>query len=115
LEAAIALRRRASFYSTLTSDVNPEKGASRNWTRGESQVWSEKAKANASIQPMEENSQQTGHSTRFFFSKILSRNDSISTSELGFSHGVGVNIVVPDTSMPMPSLGKCGIGSYSRN
>jgi hypothetical protein len=26
-----------------------------------------------------------------------------------------VNIVVPDTSMPMPSLGKCGIGSYSRN
>ena len=80
LEAAIALRRRASFYSTLTSDVNPEKGASRNWSRAESQVWSEKAKANASI--LEDNSPQVGQSVRFLFSKILSCNDSMKSFRL---------------------------------
>ena len=83
--------------------MNPEKGASRNWARGESQVWSEKAKANTSIQPMEENSQQTGQSARFLFSKILSRNDSMPTSELGYSPRI--NAVEPDNSMAMPSLG----------
>lgn len=82
LEAAIALRRRASFYSTLNSELNPEKGASRNWSRAESQVWSEKAKANASIQtPLEDNSPQIGQSARFLFSKILSRNDSMPSTE----------------------------------
>ena len=102
MEAAIALRRRASFYSTLTSDVNPEKGASRNWTRGESQVWSEKAKANTSIQPIEDNSHQSGQSARFLFSKILSRNDSMPISDLGFSPKV--NAVESDSSQAMPSL-----------
>jgi hypothetical protein len=52
---------------------------------------------------MEDNSQQTGQSARFLFSKILSRNDSMNTSELGFSPRV--NIVEPDILMPMPSLG----------
>lgn len=81
LEAAIALRRRASFYSSLNSELNPDKGASRNWSRAESQVWSEKAKANASLPLTDDNSQQTGQSARFLFSKILSRNDSLPSNE----------------------------------
>ncbi len=101
LEAAIALRRRASFYSTLTSDVNPEKGASRNWSRAESQVWSEKAKASASI--LEDNSPQVGQSARFLFSKILSRNDSMPSSEPMFSPRQ--NVVESETLPAMPSFG----------
>ncbi|XP_057381286.1 uncharacterized protein LOC130703854 [Daphnia carinata] len=102
LEAAIALRRRASFYSTLTSELNPEKGASRNWSRGESQVWSEKAKANTSIQPIEDASPQVGQSARFLFSKILSRNDSMPTTELGFSPRT--TVAEPEASHLIPSL-----------
>lgn len=102
LEAAIALRRRASFYSSLTSELNPEKGASRNWSRGESQVWSEKAKANTSIQPTEDIIPQVGQSARFLFSKILSRNDSMPTTELGFSHRA--TVIESDNSQPIPSL-----------
>ncbi|KAI9549955.1 hypothetical protein GHT06_005226 [Daphnia sinensis] len=102
LEAAIALRRRASFYSSLTSELNPEKGASRNWSRGESQVWSEKAKANTSIQPTEDVSPQVGQSARFLFSKILSRNDSMPTTEPGFSPRA--TVVESDASQLMPSL-----------
>ena len=101
LEAAIALRRRASFYSTLTSDVNPEKGASRNWSRAESQVWSEKAKANASI--LEDNSPQVGQSARFLFSKILSRNDSMPSSEPMFSPRKSV--VESEALQALPSFG----------
>ena len=81
MEAAITLRRRVSFYSTLTSDVNPENGVFRNqWSRAESQVWSEKAKANASI--LEDNSPQVGQLVRFLFSKILSCNDSMESFRL---------------------------------
>lgn len=62
----------------MNSDLNPEKGASRNWARAESQVWSDKAKANVSLQTAMEDSNvsQTGQSAHFLFSKILSRNDS---------------------------------------
>ncbi len=78
LQAAMALRRRTSFYSSMNSDLNPEKGASRNWSRAESQVWSDKAKANVSIQVATEDnnhSSQMGQSAQFLFSRILSRND----------------------------------------
>ena len=80
MEAATTLRRRVSFYSTLTSDVNPENGVSRNWSRAESHVWSEKAKANASI--LEDNSPQVGQLVRLIFSKILSCNDSMESFRL---------------------------------
>lgn len=103
LEAAIALRRRASFYSTLNSELNPDKGASRNWSRAESQVWSEKAKANASMQPsVEDNSPQVGQSARFLFSKILSRNDSIPSSDVIISPRK--NVTESETLSVIPSL-----------
>lgn len=78
MQAANALRRRASFYSSMNSDINPEKGASRNWARAESQVWSDKAKANVNIQaPSDDcNSSQVGQPAHFLFSRIISRNDS---------------------------------------
>jgi len=79
LEAALALRRRASFYSSMNSDLNPEKTASRNWARAESQVWSEKARAGVNMSVMssaEDNSQSASQPAHYLFSRILSRNDS---------------------------------------
>lgn len=39
LQAALALRRRASFYSSLNSEYSQAGGAgSRHWARAESQV-----------------------------------------------------------------------------
>lgn len=102
MEAAFALRRRASFYSSLSSDLNAEKGASRNWSRAESQVWSEKAKASASIQAIGEDSSQTGQSARFLFSKILSRNDSMPISEPLFSPRK--NVFESENMQVLPSL-----------
>ena len=76
MQAALALRRRASFYSSLNAEFN-QSGASRHWARAESQVWSEKAKASVSMTTEDNQSPRPGQSAQYLFSKILSRTDSI--------------------------------------
>ena len=76
LQAAMALRRRASFYTSLNNADVSNAGSSRHWSRAESQVWSEKAKASAAISTEDGNALKPGHSAQFLFSRILSRNES---------------------------------------
>ena len=71
LEAALALRRKASFYKTLDSASSA--GASRHWARAESQVWSDKTKPAEDHAPSQT---RAPVAAQFLFSKILSRNDS---------------------------------------
>lgn len=75
----MALRRRTSFYSTLSSDVNTDKMTSRNWARAESQVWSEKAKATVTMPTSfdDNTNSNPNQSARFLFSRILSCTDSV--------------------------------------
>ena len=82
LQAALALRRRASFYTSMNTVEGPSAGAgsSRHFARAESQVWSEKAKATTVAMTTDDNGPKPGHSAQFLFSKILSRNESDSTT-----------------------------------
>lgn len=76
MQAALALRRRASFYSTLNNSDTSTVGSSRHFARAESQVWSEKARASVALCTDDGTGLKAGHSAQFLFSKILSRNES---------------------------------------
>lgn len=100
----MALRRRASFYSTLSTDVNTDKMTSRNWARAESQVWSEKAKSAVTMPTSFEdnNNANQNHSARFLFSRILSCTDSVN-NEAAFDSPKKVSMEM-DAQTGIPSL-----------